>query len=101
LLLAGIARGIGGIALSATMMEIIPKHYMGRVQNLFNLFAIGIQIMVAPLVGGAAQKSGLVLGTAVIGTMYLLATVAGLVASKTRAADADLEVAATAKTGAA
>jgi MFS family permease len=101
LLLAGIARGIGGIALSATMMEIIPKHYMGRVQNLFNLCAIGIQIMVAPLVGGAAQKSGLVLGTAVIGTMYLLATIAGVVAAKTRGADANLEVAATAKTGAA
>jgi MFS family permease len=101
LLLAGVARGIGGIALSATMMEIIPKHYMGRVQNLFNLCAIGIQIMVAPLVGGAAQKRGLIVGTAVIGTMYLLATIAGLVASKTQVPEADLEVAATAKTGAA
>jgi MFS family permease len=101
LLLAGIARGIGGIALSATMMEIIPKHYMGRVQNLFNLCAIGIQIMVAPLVGGAAQKRGLIVGTAVIGTMYLLATIAGLVASKTQVAESDVEVAATAKTGAA
>lgn len=101
LLLAGIARGIGGIALSATMMEIIPKHYMGRVQNLFNLCAIGIQIMVAPLVGGAAQKRGLIVGTAVIGTMYLLATIAGLVASKTQVTEADVEVAATAKTGAA
>jgi MFS family permease len=101
LLLAGVARGIGGIALSATMMEIIPKHYMGRVQNLFNLCAIGIQIMVAPLVGGAAQKRGLIVGTAVIGTMYLWATIAGLVASKTQVPEADLEVAATAKTGAA
>jgi hypothetical protein len=74
---------------------------MGRVQNLFNLCAIGIQIMVAPLVGGAAQKRGLIVGTAVIGTMYLLATIAGLVASKTQVPEADLEVAATAKTGAA
>jgi MFS family permease len=82
LLIAGVARGIGGIALSSTMMEIIPKHYMGRVQNLFSLFAIAMQIAVAPLVGGAAQLRGLVLGTAVIGTLYLLATVAGLFARK-------------------
>jgi hypothetical protein len=54
------------------------------VQNLFNLFAIGIQIMVAPLVGGAAQKRGLIVGTAVIGTMYLLATVAGFWAGKAK-----------------
>jgi len=43
----------------------------------------------------------LIVGTAVIGTMYLLATIAGLVASKTQVTEADVEVAATAKTGAA
>ncbi len=100
-LIAGVARGIGGIALSSTMMEIIPKHYMGRVQNLFSLFAIGLQIAVAPLVGGAAQKRGLVLGTAVIGTMYLLATLAGLVARKTSAKEKPLEVATSVTSGAA
>ena len=47
-------RVIGGIALSATMMEFVPKHYMGRVQNLFSIFAIAMQIAVAPLVGGVA-----------------------------------------------
>ena len=90
-LIAGIARGIGGIALSSTMMEIIPKHYMGRVQNLFSLFAIAMQIAVAPLVGGTAQNKGLILGTAVIGTMYLLATLAGLFARKSSAVEADVE----------
>jgi MFS family permease len=100
-LIAGIARGIGGIALSATMMEIIPKHYMGRVQNLFSLFAIGMQIAVAPLVGGAAQKRGLVLGTAVIGTMYLLATLAGFIASKSSSKDKPVDVAASVTSGAA
>jgi MFS family permease len=99
-LMAGIARGIGGIALSSTMMEIIPKHYMGRVQNLFNLLAIGMQIAVAPLVGGTAQKRGLVVATAVIGTMYLLATVAGLVARKTAPSEPVAEIA-TANSGAA
>lgn len=83
-LIAGIARGIGGIALSATMMEIIPKHYMGRVQNLFSIFAIAMQIAVAPLVGGAAQFRSLVLGSAVIGAMYFFATIAGFFAGKTK-----------------
>ena len=100
-LVAGVARGIGGIALSSTMMEIIPKHYMGRVQNLFSLFAIGMQIAVAPLVGGTAQRRSLVLGTAVIGTMYLLATIAGWVAWKTAPSEPIVEVAETANSGAA
>ncbi len=81
-LTAGIARGIGGIALSATMMEIIPRHYMGRVQNLFSIFAIAMQIALAPLIGGTAQFKSLVLGTAVIGSLYLLATLAGIGAGK-------------------
>jgi len=91
-LIAGIARGVGGIALSSTMMELIPKHYMGRVQNLFSLFAIAMQIAVAPLIGGAAQYHSLILGTSVIGTMYLLASIAGLFARRTPAADKDVEV---------
>src|SRR5215472_10158466 len=31
--LAGSARGVGGVAISSTIMEIVPKHFMGRVQN--------------------------------------------------------------------
>ncbi len=90
-LIGGIARGIGGIALSATMMEIIPKHYMGRVQNLFSIFAIALQIAVAPLVGGTAQHKSLILGTAVIGTMYLVATLAGFLAGKAQSPSSEPE----------
>src|SRR6185369_6974041 len=38
--IAGTARGVGGIALSTSMMELVPKQLMGRVQTLFSLFAI-------------------------------------------------------------
>ncbi len=33
----GSCRGMGGIALSSEMMELVPRHFMGRVQNTFSL----------------------------------------------------------------
>ena len=35
----GSGRGVGGIAISSEMMEMVPKHFMGRVQNTFFFLA--------------------------------------------------------------
>lgn len=75
---AGTARGVGGIALSTSMMELVPKHFMGRVQTLFSIAAIMIQVSLAPLVGRVAQRYSLTLALAMIGGLYLLATVTAL-----------------------
>ena len=72
--IAGSARGIGGIALSASIMDLAPKHFMGRVQTLFSLVAVILQISLAPVAGRIAQRHSLTLALAMIATLYLIAT---------------------------
>jgi MFS family permease len=67
----GSSRGVGGIALSSEMMEIVPRHFMGRVQNMFNFGASGLQIMTALLVGEMAHREGLTYGFWIVAAMYL------------------------------
>jgi MFS transporter, DHA3 family, macrolide efflux protein len=67
----GSSRGVGGIAISSEMMEIVPRYMMGRVQNMFSFGASALQIITALLVGEAAHRNGLKYGFWVVGAMYL------------------------------
>ncbi len=93
---AGSARGVGGITISASIMEFTPKHYMGRVQTLFSIFAILVQVTMAPLVGRIAHRSGLMLALALISGLYLLSVLAAILAG-TASGSADDAVALTAE----
>jgi len=72
----GSGRGVGGIALSSQMMQLVPRHFMGRVQNAFAFVASGLQICTALLVGEAAHRDGLIYGFWMVGAMYLGAALA-------------------------
>jgi len=72
----GSSRGVGGIALSSEMMEIVPRYMMGRVQNMFSFGASALQIVTSLLVGEAAHRDGLTYGFWIVGTMYLGAALA-------------------------
>ncbi|MGH9670651.1 MAG: MFS transporter [Terriglobales bacterium] len=74
----GSARGVGGIAISSTMMEIVPKHFMGRVQNTFYFAGTALQIAFGYLVGVAAHKLALSIGFFVVGTMYAVAALTAM-----------------------
>ena len=67
----GSSRGVGGIALSSEMMEIVPRYMMGRVQNMFSFGASALQIVTSLLVGEAAHRDGLAYGFWIVGAMYL------------------------------
>jgi MFS family permease len=67
----GSGRGVGGIALSSEMMEIVPRYMMGRVQNVFSFGASALQIATALLAGEAAHRGGLRYGFWMVGAMYL------------------------------
>ena len=69
----GSARGIGGVAISSSMMEIVPKHFMGRVQNTFYFAATALQMALAFTVGAVSHRIGLAWGFAIIGSVYLFA----------------------------
>ena len=72
----GSSRGAGGIALSSEMMQLVPRHFMGRVQNAFSFVASALQICTALLVGEAAHHEGLIFGFWMVGAMYLAAALA-------------------------
>ena len=68
----GSARGVSGVAMNTSIMEQVPKHFMGRVQNAFYFAGTMLQVVLGFVVGAVAQYN-LVAGFAIIGTVYLLA----------------------------
>ncbi len=71
----GSARGVSGVAMNTSIMEMVPPHFMGRVQNTFYFAGTGLQIVLGLIVGVVAEYN-LVAGFAVIGIVYALAFVA-------------------------
>jgi len=68
----GSGRGLSGVAMNTSIMEQVPQHFMGRVQNTFYFAGTALQIALAFVVGAVAQAS-LVAGFSVIGLVYTLA----------------------------
>jgi len=68
----GSGRGISGIAMNTSLMEQVPKHFMGRVQNTFYFAGTFLQIVLGFLVGAVAQWN-LVAGFSIIGMVYAVA----------------------------
>jgi MFS family permease len=68
--LMGSARGLVGIALGSTMMELVPKHMMGRVQNTFYFFGMLLQMALSVAVGAVAHRWSLSAAFFMIGAVY-------------------------------
>ncbi len=90
--LMGSARGVGGVAMNSSLMEMVPKYLMGRVQNAFNLAGTSLQLVLAFSVGAVAHNVSLVAGFAIVACAYGLSFVAacwrvGAVSRETVAAD--------------
>jgi len=71
--LMGSARGISGVAMNTSLMEQVPAHFMGRVQNTFYFFGTMLQIMLALAVGAIASRISLAAGFGVIAAVYAVA----------------------------
>jgi MFS family permease len=74
--LMGSARGVGGIAMNTSLMEMVPKHLMGRVQNAFYFAGTFLQLVLAVGVGVVAHKVSLVAAFAILACVYGLSFVA-------------------------
>ena len=72
----GSGRGVGGIAMNTSLMEMVPQRLMGRVQNAFYFAGTFLQLVLALAVGAVAQKVSLVAGFAIMATVYGLSFVA-------------------------
>jgi MFS family permease len=69
--LMGSGRGITGVAMNTSLMEQIPQHFMGRVQNIFYAAGTALQVLQSYLVGAVAERN-LAAGFSVIGLVYAL-----------------------------
>ena len=72
----GSGRGVGGIAMNTSLMEMVPKHLMGRVQNAFYFAGTFLQLVLAFAVGAVAHDVSLVAGFAILACVYGLSFVA-------------------------
>ena len=70
----GSGRGISGISMNTSLMEQVPKHFMGRVQNTFYFAGTFLQIVLGFTVGAVAQWN-LIAGFSIIGMVYAVAFV--------------------------
>jgi hypothetical protein len=68
----GSARGISSVAMNTSIMEQVPQHFMGRVQNTFYFAGTAVQVVLGFLVGAVAQWN-LVAGFSIIGLVYAAA----------------------------
>ncbi len=72
----GSARGVGGVAMNTSLMEMVPKHLMGRVQNTYYFVGTFLQIALALCVGAVAHRVSLVAAFAILACVYGLSFVA-------------------------
>lgn len=75
--LMGCCRALGGVAITSTMMELVPKHFMGRVQNTFYFLGTLLQLTFSFIVGTVSHTRGLAEGFAIVGGIYVLACFTG------------------------
>jgi MFS family permease len=76
--LMGCCRALGGVAITSTVMDQVPKHFMGRVQNTVYFSGTLLQLALSFAVGSVAHSRGLAEAFAIVGLVYLLACVAGI-----------------------
>jgi MFS family permease len=71
--LMGSARGVSGVAMNTSLMEQVPKHFMGRVQNTFYFFGTFLQVTLGLSVGWVASRISLPAGFGLIAAVYAVA----------------------------
>jgi DHA3 family macrolide efflux protein-like MFS transporter len=74
----GSGRGVGGVSINSGIMEQVPPHFMGRMQNTFMFIGTGLQLLLGFMVGLVSHRVGLAWGFAIIGGVYLLSAAGAL-----------------------
>ena len=77
-IIMGSGRGVTHTAIASEMMEIVPKHFMGRVQNTFYFGGTILQLFLGIGVATIAHRVSLTLAFACIGGIYALACAAAM-----------------------
>src|SRR5271169_2567655 len=77
----GFFRALAGIVAQSSLMAIVPKHFMGRTQSAFAIFATVLQLTITFSLGWIAERFSISIGFFLLALMYSGAT---LTASRAR-----------------
>ena len=70
----GFFRALGGIVAQSSLMSIVPRHFMGRTQSAFAIFATVLQLAMSFSLGWIAQRFSIATGFFLLAAMYTGAT---------------------------
>ncbi|MGB7438492.1 MAG: MFS transporter [Candidatus Acidiferrum sp.] len=71
----GFFRALAGIVAQSSLMSIVPKHFMGRTQSSFAIFATVLQLSITFSLGWVAERFSIAVGFFLLACMYFGATV--------------------------
>jgi DHA3 family macrolide efflux protein-like MFS transporter len=70
----GFFRALAGIVAQSALMAIVPKHFMGRTQSAFAIFATVLQLAMSFSLGWLAERFSIATGFFLLAFMYAAAT---------------------------
>jgi MFS transporter, DHA3 family, macrolide efflux protein len=70
----GFFRALAGIVAQSSLMAIVPKHFMGRTQSAFAIFATVLQLAMSFSLGWIAERFSIATGFFLLAFMYAAAT---------------------------
>jgi hypothetical protein len=70
----GFFRALAGIVAQSTLMSIVPRHFMGRTQSSFAIFATVLQLAMSFSLGWIGQRFSIATGFFLLAAMYAGAT---------------------------
>jgi DHA3 family macrolide efflux protein-like MFS transporter len=74
----GFFRALGGIVAQSALMGIVPRHFMGRTQSAFAIFATILQLAMSFSLGWFAQQFSIATGFFLLALMYTGATLTAM-----------------------
>ncbi len=73
--LFGFFRALSGVVAQASLMAIVPRHFMGRTQSAMAILTTALQILMSFALGWVSQTFSLVTGFCLIAFFYVVGTV--------------------------
>jgi hypothetical protein len=73
--LFGFFRALSGVVAQATLMAIVPRHFMGRTQSATAILTTVLQILMSFALGWVSQKFSIVTGFSLLALMYVGGTI--------------------------
>jgi len=74
-ILFGFFRALSGVVAQATLMSIVPRHFMGRTQSAMAILTTAFQILMSFALGWVSQTFSLIAGFCLIALFYVGGTI--------------------------